>query len=281
MNKILIFFFEAFLKFSRGLKITKHREAVANLMLSSALKAKGYGNYQSYENSGEQYFLENVLKEINPKICVDVGANIGEYTKALLDHTDALIIAFEPLEKPFSGIIELKNEYKERLVAENKGVGVKNETLDIYFDDENTAVASFSLEVQHVPYLNNRLSKKIEVVSLDSYLSDKKDYVVDFLKIDTEGFEYEVLLGAKQTIQMHKPNAIQIEFNWHHLFRGQTLFLFSELLIDYTPFQMVPNNLVKRDPKDPYSNIYIFSNFVFIRNDFLKGNKNFQGLNII
>lgn len=269
INKILIALFKVILDFLRGLKNTKHREGVANLMLSYALKAKGYGNYLSYSDSGEQYFLDIALKKINPKVCVDVGANIGEYTQALLKSTDALVIAFEPLDEPFKVLIDLKNEYKERFIAENKGVGAKNETLDIYYDAENTACASFSTEVQHVPYLRNKLSKKIEMVSLDSYFLEESDYVIDFLKIDTEGFEYEVLLGAKKTIKTHKPKAIQIEFNWHHLFRGHTLFLFSELLEGYTPFQMVPNDLVKRDPKDPYSNIYIFSNFVFIRNDYL------------
>ena len=133
-----------------------------------------------------------------------------------------------------------------------------------------TAHASFSKNVQNVPYLNIELTKKIQVVSLDEYFKDKSQYEIDFIKIDTEGFEFEVLSGAKNLIKTKKPKAIQIEFNWHQMFRGQTLFSFSEILNDYSPFQMLSNDLILRDPKDPYSNIYHFSNFVFIRNDFLE-----------
>lgn len=257
-------------EFLNSCKNTEEREKIANWMLNTAFKVKGYNNFQNFDVSGEQYFFDNVLKAINPRVCVDVGANIGDYTKALLVGTQAMIIAFEPLDKPFSSLIDIKNEFKDRLVLENKGVGAANGTLNIYFNDEATAHASFSKEVQSVPYLDNKLSKEIEVVSLDAYFSDKPESVVDFIKIDTEGFEYEVLVGAKHLIETHKPKAIQIEFNWHQLFRGQTLFSFSEMLIGYTPFQMVYNDLVKRDPKDPYSNIYHFSNFVFIRDDFFQ-----------
>ncbi len=269
MDKNLDVAIQVIQEFLNSLENTEQKEIVANWMLSSALNIKGYNNYQNFDVSGEQYFFDNILKKINPKVCVDVGANIGEYTKALLTHTNALVIAFEPLDKPFENLINLKAEFTERLVLEKKGVGAINETLDIYFNDEATAHASFSKEVQSVPYLNNKLSKKIQVVSLDSYFSDNLDYIVDFIKIDTEGFEYEVLLGAKYLIETHKPKAIQIEFNWHQLFRGQTLLSFSEMIVGYTPFQMLPKDLKKRDPKDPYSNIYQFANFVFVRNEFL------------
>lgn len=261
---------EVIQEFLDSLTTIEQREVVADRILQKVLTLKGYNNFQNFEISGEQCFFDNVLRKMNPKVCVDVGANIGDYTKALLTSTHALVIAFEPLDKPFESLLNIKEEFKGRLVPENKGVGALDETLDIYYNDEVTAHASFSKAVQSVPYLNNVLSKKTEVVSLDSYFSKHLDYVVDFIKIDTEGFEFEVLMGAKNLIKTHKPKAIQIEFNWHQLFRGQTLFSFSEMLVGYTPFQMLPTDLVKRDPKDPYSNIYQFSNFVFIRNDYFQ-----------
>ncbi|MBT8545062.1 FkbM family methyltransferase [Polynucleobacter paneuropaeus] len=249
---------------------TEQKENVAKWMLDNALRARGYNNFQDFDISGEKYFFDNMLKEINPRVSVDVGANIGEYTSALLGATKGIVIAFEPLDEPFSRLKEIQKLNQDRLILENKGVGLINEFLDIYFNDEATAHASFSKDVQSVPYLNNKLSKKIEVVSLDTYFQDKPQYEVDFLKIDTEGFEWEVLSGAKNLIKDKKPKAIQIEFNWHQMFRAQTLFSFSEMLKGYSPFQMLPNDLIRRDPKDPYSNIYHFSNFVFIRDDFYK-----------
>jgi len=246
------------------------KEGVTRWMLDTALKARGYNNHQNLEISGEKYFMDNILIKINPRVSIDVGANVGEYTSALLKSTNGTVIAFEPLDEPFLKLREIQNQNPGRLILENKGVGLINEYLDIYFNNEATVHASFSKVVQNVPYLNNKLSKKIEVVSLDAFFKDKSEYEVDFIKIDTEGFEREVLAGAQNLIKDKKPKAIQIEFNWHQMFRGQTLFSFSEILSGYSPFQMLPNDLIRRDPKDPYSNIYHFSNFVFIRDDFLK-----------
>jgi hypothetical protein len=130
-----------------------------------------------------------------------------------------------------------------------------------------TAHASFSEEVKNVSYVRNEKSQEIEVVSLDSYFAKHSISQIDFIKIDTEGFEYEVLRGAQNIIAQFQPQLIQIEFNWHQLFKGQTLFAFANLLQGYTPFQMLSDRLEKRDPKDSLSNMYQFSNFVFVRND--------------
>ena len=95
---------------------------------------------------------------------------------------------------------------------------------------------------------------------------------IDLIKIDTEGFELEVIKGAKETIKKKLPKYIQIEFNWHQLFKGQTLYNFSEHLEKYDLFQILPygNDLVKVDPNRPETNIYHLSNFVYIRKDISK-----------
>ena len=74
-------------------------------------------------------------------------------------------------------------------------------------------------------------------------------------------------MGAKNILNKHQPKYIQIEFNWHQLIKSQTLYSFSLLLSEYNVFQMLPNGLVKRDPIDPISNIFSYSNFVFIHQD--------------
>ncbi len=115
--------------------------------------------------------------------------------------------------------------------------------------------------------MRNEKSQDIEVVSLDSYFAKHSVNQIDFIKIDTEGFEYEVLRGAQNVISQFRPQRIHIEFNWHQLFKVQTLFAFANLLQGYTPFQMLSDRLEKRDPKDSLSNVYQFSNFVFVRSD--------------
>ena len=106
---------------------TESKERVSKWMLDTALKAKGYNNYQNFNISGENYFFETILKKINPRVSVDVGANVGEYTNALLNSTNGVVIAFEPLNEPFLRLKKIQGLFPNRLVLENMGVGLKNE----------------------------------------------------------------------------------------------------------------------------------------------------------
>jgi len=171
------------------------------------------------------------------------------------------------LLESFNKLLEIKSSYGDRFIPINKGFGEKDEYLNLYFNKDVSAHATFSTEVQEVPYLKNQSIERIEVVKLDSFFQAFDDVSIDFIKIDTEGFEWEVLSGAKDIIKIHKPKLIQIEFNWHQLFRSHTLYSFSEILSHYRIFQLIPNGMIERDPKDPYANLFHFSNFVFVRKD--------------
>ena len=245
----------------------ENKDQISSQILDLCLRSKGYNNSQNFQLSGEEYFFQNILTKINPKICLDIGANIGSYSNALLEHTEATVYAFEPLSDPFKKLFELKLLFGDRIIPINKGVSFKDDYLQIHYNRDVTVHASFSKEVQAVPYLKNDSVELIEVVSLDSYFEKFDGLVLDFIKIDTEGFEWEVLKGAKNILINNMPKIIQIEFNWHQLFRSHTLYTFSQILDGYTVYQLLPGGIIKRNPTDPYVNIFHFSNFIFIRND--------------
>nr|VFJ72320.1 MAG: methyltransferase, FkbM family [Candidatus Kentron sp. FM]VFJ72650.1 MAG: methyltransferase, FkbM family [Candidatus Kentron sp. FM]VFK19778.1 MAG: methyltransferase, FkbM family [Candidatus Kentron sp. FM] len=234
-----------------------------------SLRAQGYNNVQSHGMSGEKYFIEKILKGLDPAVCVDVGANVGSYTSLLLSACEnTRVYAFEPLAGPFHELERLGARFGERLMAVNKGVGSKLETLRIHFDEENTGLASFSEEITNIPYVRNERGSHVEVTTLDDFfLNVEKVDRIDFIKIDTEGFEFEVIQGAKEIIARFAPKLIQIEYNWHHLFTEKSLYAFSKVMRGYDVFQLLPDGWVERDPKHPASNIYEFSNFVFVRKD--------------
>ncbi|NMW22227.1 MAG: FkbM family methyltransferase [Chlorobiaceae bacterium] len=241
------------------------------ILFNLTLHGMGYNNFTTRKISGEENFIK-LLSKYNPKICIDIGANVGNYSLFLLETTKTKVIAFEPLPNAFEKLSKIQKLYPNRLIAINKGVGNENKEMNIYFTEERTEHASFSAEVNLVSYVNNVNQVKVEVTSLDHWLKNNRfDYnEIDLLKIDTEGFEYEVLIGAKDTIKTIRPKFIQIEYNWHQLFKNQSLFSLGLLLEEYTAFQLLPNGLCKRDLKNPESNIYSFSNFIFIRNDINK-----------
>ncbi|MCY6379323.1 FkbM family methyltransferase [Hoeflea prorocentri] len=239
-----------------------------DLILSHILQQKGYDRWQNQHVSGEQHLVETVLNKINPRVCVDVGANVGAYSKLLLQATQAKVFAFEPLPSSYETLSGLTDTFDGRFVPIEKGVGERNERRLIHYSDSALSHASFSEEVKNVPFVVNDLSQEVEVTTLDTFFHGQPDVTgIDLIKIDTEGYEYEVLSGSKRIIRELRPKLIQIEFNIHHLFREKSLYSFARLLEGYEVFQLLPDRLEKRDPKSPYSNIYIFSNFVFIRDD--------------
>ena len=240
---------------------------INKVILNLALSALGYNNYRNSRETGEEFFIEKYLSRNNINLCFDIGANIGDYSKLLLEKTNSKVISFEPLPHVFKELKENLSSYSDRILFINKGIGSKNETTTINYNSSANAHASFSEELNDISYINNNEKLLVEVITIDDYCKENNITSIDFIKIDTEGFEKEVFEGAIKTFEKIKPKFIQIEFNWHQLFRNTSLLFFSRKLPDYKVYQLTYNNIRKVDVKEPYSNIYMFSNFVFIRKD--------------
>jgi len=231
----------------------------------------GYNNYSSVKRTGEYSFLKN-LGQTNPRLCIDIGANKGNYSKLLLEKTGSSVIAFEPLPKAYAELLELEGRYGKRFRSYNYGVGEKCEELTLYFGSEDSELASFSTEINEIAYVSdsNINSIKVKVISLDSFFENNALEIdsIDLIKIDTEGYELEVLRGAKNTIGRLKPKFIQIENNWHQLFRNNSIFGFSSILPGYAIYRLLPyGGMTPVDSRSPLSNIFLFSNYIFVRND--------------
>jgi FkbM family methyltransferase len=242
-----------------------------NVILQLALRGQGYKNCCDPKASGEALLIERLVTR-KPKLCIDVGANKGDYSKTLLSRTATDVIAFEPLPKAFQALSQLQTAYPGRFEAVNVAVGAHEEILQLHYGSDDSTLATFTAEARKIEYIGAQMAQVMEVpvITLDAYFEKHLRGAVhelDMLKIDTEGFEYEVLSGAQRTVAELRPAFIQIEFNWHQLFRGHSLRTLAELLPGYTPYQLLPygSGLVKRDVNRPESNIYYYSNFVFVR----------------
>jgi FkbM family methyltransferase len=242
-------------------------------LLDMTLRARGYNNCCDPVRTGEAIFIR-LLAAAEPKLCLDIGANKGAYAAMLLENTGADVVSFEPLPKAFAALQTLKARYPERFEAINAGVGAKAEKLRLHYGEEDSELASFSAEVNQIDYVGseNVNAMDVDVIPLDAYCATHltgRYAEIDLLKIDTEGFEREVLLGARHTIATLRPKFVQIEYNWHQLFRGESLFSLAELLPGYKTYQLLPygDGLARRDPKTPEANVFQYSNFVFVRDD--------------
>jgi FkbM family methyltransferase len=238
------------------------------LILKIILKFIGYNNHKNFEFSGEINFLKKICKK-KPKLCVDIGANIGNYSLFLLENSKAKVIAFEPMPNAFNNLIKIKKKFMSRFFIYNIGLGNKIERKKLNYNPSNLQWSNFNPEVNKINYLkyNNKniLSK---ITTLDYFVKKNKILFKDkifLMKIDTEGYEYEVLQGALKAIKKLEPYYIHIEYNWHHLFKNVNLYHLSKLLPKYKIYKILPfgNGLANIDPIRPEHNYFNYSNFIF------------------
>ena len=92
--------------------------------------------------------------------------------------------------------------------------------------------------------------KEVKINSLDNFVQERQIGKIDFIKLDVEGFEYEVLAGGQQSIVRSKP-VIFLELDDNNLRENnRTAKDIIELLISfgYSTFQRADNlELIKDD----------------------------------
>ena len=137
-------------------------------------------------------------------IVLDIGANIGFYTKILSDLVgdSGKVYAFEPDKTNFSHLMNNARHLKN-VVFHNKAVNDKTGTITLYHSN--------LLNVDHKTYATENYTSKTEIdcVAIDDVVLDKK---VDFIKIDIQGFEYFAFQGMQEIFKQNNELKIITEF---------------------------------------------------------------------
>ena len=194
------------------------------------------------------------------------------FLKEILKNTKLNCVAFEPLKECMLSLERLKTKFSNRLKIYNIAISNIKSKRNLYYGANNYLLSSFEKKINHITKVKNNNSKKIKCKTdtLDNLHKILKLKNVDLIKIDTEGHEKKVLLGAKKFLLLTNAKIIQIEFNWHHLFMKNSIFEFSQILKNYKVFQLDLYNGIPREinPKDPMSNVYFLSIFIFVNKDY-------------
>ena len=133
---------------------------------------------------------------------VDIGANVGSYSILASGVVGAATRAFEPHPETFKKLERnlAANSVGERAKAYRSAVGQKEGTLK-FTDDLDTMN-----QVVHPDYKGSSID--VNVAQLDTLLNGFDSIL---WKIDVEGFESEVIAGARDQLKRHKPKAILLE----------------------------------------------------------------------
>ncbi len=138
-------------------------------------------------------------RNISGKTIIDAGANQGIFSIYAAKLGARKIYAFEPIAGTYEQLrrnITL-NGLDGAVVPRNSALGEKKGKQKMFYNFAGDAGASFGGRCQ------KSMSQLVEIGTVDAFMQKKGK--LDFIKIDAEGSEQKILLGAKDTIRKYKP----------------------------------------------------------------------------
>lgn len=271
IKKIIKYFF----------KNTRQKDFILNYIFSVlerdpllfAYNSKGILNYENDVISGEYFLISKILPEYiltNKKaIIFDVGANVGKYSSNLASiYTNSFIYSFEPNINTFN-LLKMNVEKVKNIIPINIGLSdVKKESeIFTYLNDLNSEHASLYKEVFSDLHKDKSItSVKIKLESLDEFCNNYKIDIIDFLKIDTEGHELDVLKGGVQMIKEGRIKIIQFEFNEMNIMSRVFLKDFYKILKNYRIYRLSEKRIIPLFQYDSTNEIFKFQNMLAIHN---------------
>ena len=136
----------------------------------------------------------NYMKTLLKKSCVffDIGCQKGIFTEGVLDYlnNDCQIHSFDVLSHPEMEVIDKQNS---NVIFNNVALGNGEET---------PCIISYNIPVEVIS----------PTITLDSYVKENKISKIDFIKIDADGVQNEIIQGSKYVLDNMNP-IVMIEMN--------------------------------------------------------------------
>lgn len=154
-------------------------------------------------------------------VVFDVGANVGDWTRALLQQADHLaglqVHAFEPCSGTYDLLLDRTRGSGAKIIPVRKacssspGIGSLN-VVGVGAGTNSLTCAEPAAAVEQV-----------ELTSIDEYCPPAGVHHISLLKIDAEGHDLSVIKGAAGMLQRHSIDVLQFEYNQRWIFNGSFL----------------------------------------------------------
>ena len=154
-------------------------------------------------------YLKNM--NVQPKVIYDIGACVMHWTKeAKKIWPDAKIVMFDAMD-------HAEFLYKESGLDYNCGNPIGDECKDVYFYENAMDPAGNSIYKENTQFFTeeHKVLKKME--TLDHIMKRKKYPLPDFIKIDVQGAELDVLKGAEKALTNCKDIIIEMQHQEYNL----------------------------------------------------------------
>ena len=167
------------------------------------------------------------------ELLLDVGANVGQYGEHMReDGYTGRIVSFEPLKQAYATLAKKAARDPAWTVHERCAIGAEIGEAEINVSKNSVSSSMLPMLAAHSDaapesvYLTKDLTK---VLTLDSVIGQyRRGQERVFLKIDTQGFERQVLEGAQECLKFVA--GVQLELSVVPLYESQNLYRY---FLDY------------------------------------------------
>lgn len=248
-------------------------------LLATGYRRIGILNYETPELTGETFLIRTLLPRViaaREPVILDVGANVGDITVDLRRAFPAArIVAVEPnpvtYDRLSKAVAGLNVETLRAGMGASEGTGV----LHCYRNDPVSGHASMFRDMfdlykgYGIEGADDLQSIEFPIRTLDATCRELGIEQIDYLKIDVEGYEAEVLKGARALLEAKKIATIQFEFTDCNVLSRTFMRDFYELLQGFTFFRLAPDHLVPLGPYAARLEVFQFQNILAVRDDVL------------
>ncbi len=173
-----------------------------------------------------------LLREMGIGQVIDIGANTGQFAESLYDFGyRGKVVSFEPVSAAHRQLSQRSKAYPQWVVAPPCAIGNQEGEIEIKVSDDSVFSSALDIKesyVAHNPKSRTVRSERVPLHRIDNIAPDYIDLNKGdiLLKIDTQGFEKQVLEGAEKLLSQLK--GIKIEIPLYPIYEGSD-FAFYEI----------------------------------------------------
>ena len=247
-----------------------HKSVLSKLKqnVNAVLSLVNYTVDKDYSNK----IIKKILSQTD--LILDVGANTGQYGKKIRKHKyKGEIISFEPLEDAHSKLLEITSDDKKWLVYDRIALGDKKGEATLNIAKNSVSSSLLNILKSHIEaapdskYIGREKVQMSTITDILNQVRNKSENVL--LKIDTQGYEYQIIQGAIGSL--NKISFIELELSVQELYQGQKQYLFVLNYLEKLNFQLI--NL-RKSFESPINGTLLQFDAIFCRKDKLNLLKN-------
>ena len=163
--------------------------------------------------------IAEILRESQNPVLFDVGANIGQTAKQLNDCVSGCrIFSFEPSPET---VIRLRDNTKHLQNVSVLQVGLGSENTKLPLNENSCSDMSSFLDLAEAGWGKIVKTSDVQIRTVDGFCEEETLSRVDLLKIDTQGFDFEVLKGSERMLREQRIGLVYLELCFAPLYENQ------------------------------------------------------------